>query len=80
LLLNISLPQSEQDEFELEYGSGFRGVGVNSAETRLFLPDHLFWTKEHWQDNYNSKAAPNTSQAAKPHSGTFLNFICAVDR
>jgi hypothetical protein len=48
LLLNLSLPHNEQDEFELESESGFRGVGIGSAEARLFLPGHLAWTEEHW--------------------------------
>jgi hypothetical protein len=49
LLLNLSLQHNEQDEFELEGESGFRGVGISSAEVRLFLPNSLFWTEEHWQ-------------------------------
>lgn len=51
LLLNLSLPHNEQDEFELEGESGFRGVGIGSAEVRLFLPGHLAWTDEHWQES-----------------------------
>jgi len=51
LLLNLSVPHNEQDEFELEGESGFRGVGVGSAEARLFLPGHLAWTEEHWQES-----------------------------
>ncbi len=51
LLLNLSVPHNEQDEFELEGESGFRGVGINSAEAKLFLPGHLAWTEEHWQES-----------------------------
>lgn len=51
LLLNLSLPHNEQDEFELEGESGFRGVGISSAEARLLLPGHLAWTEEHWQES-----------------------------
>ena len=50
LLLNLSLPDNEQDEIELEGESGFRGVGIGSAEVRLFLPGHLYWTEEHWHE------------------------------
>ena len=50
LLLNASLPHNDQDEFELESESGFRGVGISSAEISLFLPGHLAWTEEHWQE------------------------------
>ena len=50
LLLNLSLPHNEQDEFELEGESGFRGVGISSAEVSLFLPGHLAWINEHWQE------------------------------
>lgn len=48
LLLNAALPQNEQDEYELEGESGFRGVGINSAEVTLLLPGHIFWFDEHW--------------------------------
>lgn len=51
LLLNLSVPHNEQDEFELEGESGFRGVGIGSAEVKLFLPNHLAWTEEHWQES-----------------------------
>jgi len=51
LLLNLSLPHNEQDEFELEGESGFRGVGISSAEVKLFLPDSFAWTEEHWQES-----------------------------
>ncbi len=49
LLLNIALPQNEQDEYALEGENGFRGVGINSAEVTLLLPGHIFWFDEHWQ-------------------------------
>jgi len=49
LLLNFSVPHNEQDEVQLEGESGFRGVGISSAEVQLFLPGHLSWTEEHWQ-------------------------------
>ena len=49
LLLNAALPQNDENEYTLEGEGGFRGVGVNSAEVRLFLPGHLFWIDEHWQ-------------------------------
>ena len=51
LLLNLSLSHNEQDEFELEGESGYRGVGISSAEVKLFLPNHLAWTEEHWQES-----------------------------
>ncbi len=51
LLLNLSVSYNEQDEFELEGESGFRGVGIGSAEVKLFLPNHLAWTEEHWQES-----------------------------
>ncbi len=51
LLLNLSVSHNEQDEFELEGESGFRGVGISSAEVQLFLPGHLAWTEEHWQES-----------------------------
>lgn len=50
LLLNVSLPRSKGNEFELEGESGFRGVGVGSAEARLFLPGNLAWTDGHWRE------------------------------
>lgn len=49
LLLNAALPQNEEDEYELEGEGGFRGVGINSAEVKMFLPGHVFWFDEHWQ-------------------------------
>ncbi len=50
LLLNASLPQSEQTKFALESESGgYRGVGVSSAEAVLFLPGNLAWFDEHWK-------------------------------
>lgn len=49
LLLNVALPQSETDEYQLEGEGGFRGVGVNSAEVTLLLPGHVFWFDEHWK-------------------------------
>lgn len=42
LLLNVALPQNEEDEYELEGEGGFRGVGTNSAEVKMFLPGHIF--------------------------------------
>ena len=48
LLLNAALPQSEEDEYQLEGEGGFRGVGINSAEVTLLLPGHIFWVDEHW--------------------------------
>lgn len=50
LLLNLSLAHNEQDEIELKGESGFRGVGIGSAEVQLFLPGHLYWTEEHWHE------------------------------
>jgi hypothetical protein len=50
LLLNFSVPHNDLDEIQLEGESGFRGVGVSSAELSLFLPGHLAWTEEHWQE------------------------------
>ena len=49
LLFNAALPQNEEDEYELEGEGGFRGVGINSAEVKMFLPGHTFWFDEHWQ-------------------------------
>jgi hypothetical protein len=37
LLLNFSVPDSELDEIQLEGESGFRGVGIMSAEVELFF-------------------------------------------
>lgn len=51
LLLNLSLSENEQDEFELEGEGGFRGVGINSAEVRLNLPNNFAWTEEYWHDS-----------------------------
>ncbi len=48
LLLNAALPQNEEDEYSLEGENGFRGVGINSAEVKMFLPGHIFWFDEHW--------------------------------
>jgi hypothetical protein len=48
LLLNVALPQNEQDEYALEGEGGFRGVGIHSAEATLLLPGHFFWFDEHW--------------------------------
>ncbi len=50
VLLNFSLPQDGLDEIQLEGESGFRGVGISSAEVSLFLPEHYAWTEEHWQE------------------------------
>ena len=49
LLLNFSLPHSDLDEIQLEGESGFRGVGISSAEVSLFLPNHYAWIEEYWQ-------------------------------
>jgi hypothetical protein len=43
LLLNASRPENDVLEYELEDEGGFRGVGVHSAEVRLFLPGSLGW-------------------------------------
>ena len=43
LLLNISRPQSNVDEIELEGEPGFRGVAPASAEARLWLPGSIGW-------------------------------------
>jgi len=43
LLLNASLPESNGVEYDLESESGYRGVGVSSAEVRLILPGHVYW-------------------------------------
>ncbi len=48
LLLNAAQPENEEDEYELEGESGFRGVGRNSAEISMFLPGHTFWVEENW--------------------------------
>jgi len=48
LLLNAGRPESSGDEYELEGEGGFRGVGIQSAEVRLYLPGHLFWEKRNW--------------------------------
>lgn len=48
LLLNAGRPESSSDEFELEGEGGFRGVGVQSAEVRLYLPGHLAWGERDW--------------------------------
>lgn len=48
LLLNAALPQNEESEYELEGESGFRGVGLSSAEVTLLLPGHIYWFDEHW--------------------------------
>lgn len=49
LLLNVGQSENRIDEYELEGEGGFRGVGVCSAEVRLFLPGHLFWDDDKWQ-------------------------------
>ncbi len=49
MLLNLSQSSNEQDEIILEGEGGFRGVGVNSAEARFYLPGHQFWFDEHWK-------------------------------
>ena len=41
LLLNASLEDNDQDEFQLEQEGGFRGVGPLSAELRIWLPGSL---------------------------------------
>lgn len=51
LLLNFSVPHSELDEIQLEGESGFRGVGISSAEVRLWLPGSFGWMEEHWQED-----------------------------
>ena len=48
LLLNAGRPESSTDEYELEGEGGFRGVGIQSAEVRLYLPGHLFWDEREW--------------------------------
>lgn len=50
LLLNFSVLHNDLDEIQLEGESGFRGVGISSAEVGLFLPGHLAWTEEHWHE------------------------------
>lgn len=50
LLLNAGQPENPVDEYELEGEGGFRGVGVWSAEVRLFLPGHeLAWDDDEWR-------------------------------
>lgn len=61
LLLNLSLPQNEQDEFELEGETDFRGVGIGGAEVKLFSPDHFAWTEEHCEKVRENNAAPDKS-------------------
>jgi len=61
LPLNLSLPQNEQDEFELVGESDFRGVGIDRAEVKLFSPDHLAWTEEHCEKVRENNAAPDKS-------------------
>jgi hypothetical protein len=46
LLLDDGHPESEGDEYVQECESGNRGVGISSAEPRLFLPGHLYWDDE----------------------------------
>lgn len=48
LLLNAGQPANVVDEYELEGAGGFRGVGIHSAEVRLFLPGHLYWDDTKW--------------------------------
>lgn len=50
LLLNAGQLSSSITEYNLEGEGGFRGVGIHSAEVRLFLPgDELFWDDSKWQ-------------------------------
>ncbi len=52
LLLNASLTEGEETEFALESESGgYRAVGISSAEAILYLPGHLAWTEEHWEES-----------------------------
>jgi hypothetical protein len=46
LLLNAGRPQNPVTEYELEGEGGFRGVGEQSAEMRIFLPGSLGWSDE----------------------------------
>lgn len=48
LLLNAGRPESAPDEYELEGEAGFRGVGVGSAEVRIFLPGSFGWEVRDW--------------------------------
>ena len=41
LLRNVGLEDNEQDEFQLEQGGGFRGVGPLSAELQIWLPGSI---------------------------------------
>lgn len=50
LLLNVGQAGNTVDEYELEGEAGFRGVGVCSAEVRLYLPgNELAWEDDNWQ-------------------------------
>lgn len=46
LLLNAGCPENPVTEYELEGEGGFRGVGEQSAEMRIFLPGSLGWNDE----------------------------------
>lgn len=46
LFLNISNPNLEKVEFDLEGGLGFKGVSLGSAEIRFNLPGSLSWSDD----------------------------------
>jgi len=43
LLLNISNPKQENNEFDLECENGFRGIGPGSVEVKFWLPGSIGW-------------------------------------
>lgn len=43
LCLNVGLPANPVTEYRLEGEGGYRGVGIHSAEVRLFLPGSAGW-------------------------------------
>lgn len=47
LLLDLGVPASRTDEVHLEGENGVRGVGLLSAEVRLWLPGSLGWRTEY---------------------------------
>lgn len=47
LLLDLGVPESRTDEVHLEGENGFRGVGLLSAEVRLWVPGSFGWRTEY---------------------------------
>lgn len=48
LLLNAGQAGNTVSEYDLEGEGGFRGVGMHSAEVRLWLPGSDFWEESQW--------------------------------